>query len=174
MMPSIRVAGPEDADAVSRLLLASYSAMLPSAYPVDLLARILPVMTRAQPALLASGRSFLAERDGEIVGYGGWSAEEPGSREVRSGLGHLRHFAVHPTSARQGVARGIVQACAGQALADDRRHWRVLASLNAVPFYRALGLEALRQDTMRMGSASMAVCVMEGPIISGTQTKTPG
>ena len=57
---------------------------------------------------LESGKFFVAEsaESGEtrILACGGWSLHRPGSREVIAGLGHLRHFAVHPDCIGKGRA----------------------------------------------------------------------
>src|SRR3954471_12267580 len=52
---SIRIARPADSDAVSALLLASYSILLAAHYDSGALSQALPLMTRANPTLLASG-----------------------------------------------------------------------------------------------------------------------
>lgn len=171
---AIRVADLQDAAAVSDLLEASYPALMSGAYPDDLLGRVLPVMTRAQPALLGSGRAFVVEGEGRVVAFGGWSREEPGTGAIEAGLGHLRHFAVHPEAVRRGLARQIAAKCAGQALADGRRRWRVFSSLNAVPFYQSLGLAQVRIAEVTLGPVAMAVCLMEGPIARPDLTTTPG
>ncbi|MBA4174894.1 MAG: GNAT family N-acetyltransferase, partial [Hyphomicrobium sp.] len=52
---SIRVATPEDREAVTRLLQRSYPALMAGSYEPAVLAAALPLMTQANPALLASG-----------------------------------------------------------------------------------------------------------------------
>lgn len=56
----IRPATPEDAEAVTNLLAAAYPMLLAPSYEAELLARALPLMTRANPALLRSGAYYLA------------------------------------------------------------------------------------------------------------------
>lgn len=173
-MAAIRIATLQDAADVSNLLVESYAALMAGAYPDDLLLRVLPIMTRAQPALLSSGRAFVAETERRVVAFGGWSPDEPGTGAVEPELGHLRHFAVHPETVRQGLARRIVESCAEQAMAEGRTRWRVFSSLNAVPFYRSLGLAPVRTVEVPMGGVALAACLMEGPIVEALLTKTPG
>lgn len=93
---TIRIAAPSDACGVSDLLKTSYGELLAGHYELALLARALPLISRANPALLNSGRYFVAH-DGEnrIVGCGGWSLDRPGTGELEGGLAHVRHFATH-------------------------------------------------------------------------------
>jgi GNAT superfamily N-acetyltransferase len=106
---ALRVAGPADAEAVTALLAASYPALLAAAYTADVLAATLPLMTKANPRLLASGTYYVAEADGgSLAGCGGWTAEMPGSGEVVPGVGHIRHFATHPQWTRRGVASAML------------------------------------------------------------------
>ena len=93
MPVTIRVAIPADAAAVSIVLADSYPSLMSGAYPADLLARALPLITRPHPRLLAGGTYYLAEADGEPIGCGGWSFWMPGVVE-EPGLAHIRHFAV--------------------------------------------------------------------------------
>jgi hypothetical protein len=82
---SVQVADLRDMTAVSSLLAASYSKLLPGGYGPQVLARALPIMTKANPVLLASGNYYLAQIGGVLVGCGGWSNEAPGSGEVQEG-----------------------------------------------------------------------------------------
>jgi hypothetical protein len=83
---SIRIARPEDSNAVSALLAASYSSLLAARYDSDALGRALPFMTSANPILLASGTYYVAEREpGHLVGCGGWTTARPGSGEIIEG-----------------------------------------------------------------------------------------
>jgi len=74
----VRPATPADATTVTGILAASYPALMRGAYPDSLLERALPLITRANPALLESGTYHLAlAEDGEAVACGGWSHRPP-------------------------------------------------------------------------------------------------
>jgi hypothetical protein len=73
----IRTARQDDLTAIERVLAASYPVLMAGAYEPALLARALPMMTKAQPRLVGSGTYYVAEAEGEIVGCGGWSPEAP-------------------------------------------------------------------------------------------------
>jgi N-acetylglutamate synthase-like GNAT family acetyltransferase len=142
----VRVARPEDAEAVTRLLEASYPELLPSAYDAQFLERALKLITRANPKLLSSGTYYVAENaDGLLVGCGGWTRERPGTAEVEPHLGHIRHFGTHPAWIRRGVGRAIYSRCRDTARVAGVRTFEAYAGLNAETFYHALGFERVRE-----------------------------
>ena len=140
---SVRIACPEDARTVERVLKASYRQLMAPAYPADLLARALPLMTRPHPRLLASGRYYLCEADGQPLGCGGWSFERPGSLETEPGIAHIRHFAVRADRAGGGVGRALYERCEAEARAAGVRTFECWSSLNGEGFYAAMGFERL-------------------------------
>src|SRR4051812_16811611 len=94
---SIRIANPTDFDAVTALLVASYSSLLAAHYDSNTLSRALPYLTAANPTLLASDTYYVVEGElGRLVGCGGWTAAEPGSGKIIEGEAHIRHLATHP------------------------------------------------------------------------------
>jgi predicted N-acetyltransferase YhbS len=141
----IRVARPEDAPAVDRLLQASYPELMASSYSPESLAPALKVMARANPSLLASGTYYVAEAStGHVVGCGGWTLARPGTGTVEPQLGHIRHFATHPSWTRRGVGRAIYRRCESTARSAGVTAFECYASLNAEKFYSALGFENIR------------------------------
>lgn len=163
----IRIALPVDAAAVTELLLRTYPTLMASSYDAGLLAAALPVMTRANPELLASGKYYVAEEDGRLVGCGGWSLDQPGSGRIEAGLSHLRHFATDPEMTRRGIGRSIILRCAADAAAHGTTRFQAFAGLNAEPFYRSLGLKRLAVFDLAMGpTATLPAVLMEGPLPS--------
>jgi GNAT superfamily N-acetyltransferase len=113
---SIRIAKPSDSDAVSALLEASYSTLLAARYDHEMLGRALPLMTRANPTLLASGTYYIAESDqGNLVGCGGWTTARPGGGEIIEGEAHIRHFATHPEWVGRGIGTSLLARCFSDA-----------------------------------------------------------
>ena len=147
----VRVAGPEDADSVERVLKASYPQLMAPAYPAHLLARALPLMTRPHPRLLASGRYYLCEARGEPLGCGGWSFERPGTVETEPGVAHIRHFAVRADRTGSGVGRALYERCEAQARAAGARTFECWSSLNGEAFYAAMGFERVGPIDVPMG-----------------------
>lgn len=156
----VRSATPGDAQSVTALLHASYPALLAAAYPPEVLRWALPATTQANPKLLSSGRYFLAFSGERLVGCGGWSWQQPGTGQLTPGLGHLRHFATHPDWLRRGVGRAVYRRSEAQALAEGARRLECFSSLNAEPFYRALGFHRVRLAELTHGDAMGMTCVL--------------
>lgn len=153
-MASVRAARQDDAAAVTALLEACYPALMAPHYDPAVLAKALPLMCRANPALLASGTFHVAEdTEGAVIGCGGWTLARPGAPDdpVDPALGHIRHFATHPAAVRQGVARGIFDVCTGQARAAGVRRFECYAALGAEPFYGAMGFRVAGPMEVAMG-----------------------
>ncbi len=148
---SIRVARPTDFEAVSALLLASYSTLLAGHYDRDMLDMALPFMTRANTTLLGSGTYYVAEsKTGALLGCGGWSMARPGSGETIEGEGHVRHFATHPEWVERGIGASLLARCFVDARPLIRR-LSCFSTLNGVPFYRACSFEAIGPIEGAMG-----------------------
>jgi N-acetylglutamate synthase-like GNAT family acetyltransferase len=143
---TIRPATPHDADGVTSLLSASYPPLLASGYDADLLARALPLMTRANPSLLRSGTYYVATAaNGLVVACGGWTFARPGAPDapIDLALGHIRHFGTHPGWGRRGLARTVMDCCVAEAKAAGVERLECYSTLVAEPFYRALGFSTV-------------------------------
>ncbi len=157
----IRVARPDDLSAVDALLGRSYPRLLKGDYPPSIMVTIVPVISRAKPELLASGRYFLVEdMDGRVLGAGGYSLSIPNSPDAMPDaapesalnlppnsaapvLAHIRHVATDPDALRQGVGRRLMQAIFTAAAAEGAQRYDCLSTLTAVPFYRAVGFKPI-------------------------------
>jgi predicted N-acetyltransferase YhbS len=151
MQVTIRVATPDDAPAVRAVLEDSYPALMAPAYPAELLARVMPLITRPHPRLLAEGTYYLAEVDGEIAGCGGWSFWGPGGEAAEPGLAHIRHFAVCASWTGRGVGRSLYDRCEAEARAAGADRFEVQSSLNGEAFYARLGFERVGPIDVPMG-----------------------
>ena len=146
---TLRRARPSDLKAVDQLLQRSYPRLLRPDYPPSVMVLAMPIIARARPELLASGRYFVVQaEDGAILGAGGWSMGAPQAPaatdwQEQTGMGHVRHVAVDPERVRGGVGRAIM----GEVIVDALRHgvrWLdCLSTRTAVPFYAALGFREL-------------------------------
>ena len=146
MPPEIRLSGPADMAAVDALLARSYPALMAADYPPDLLQQALPVITRAQPDLLASGRYFLALCEGRVICAGGWTRGQRGPDHI----GHVRHVATDPDCLRRGVGRALMRAVMEDAAARGITDLHCHSSLTAVPFYAALGFARVADVMVRL------------------------
>ena len=170
-MLTVRVATPGDADGVTAVLEASYGKLLAAHYSAALLDQALPLMSKANPALLGSGKYFVAEANNVgIIGCGGWSLERPGTTEVVGGLAHVRHFATHPRWISRGVAKAILTRCIHVAAAHGIHTMEAYATLAAVEFYRKLGFAVVAPiDVVMAPGVSLPSVVMRRSPIMGTR-----
>ncbi|WP_269583524.1 GNAT family N-acetyltransferase [Roseibium sp. Sym1] len=140
----VRVAGPDDREAVSALLLKSYTALLRPAYDPEILEKALPLITRANPDLLTSGTYYVACcEDGTVVGAGGWTRHSPTGRNDTAGNGNLRHFGTDPDQARQGIGRALMARCLQDAKAAGLTDLNCYSTLNGEAFYAACGFRTV-------------------------------
>lgn len=154
-----RPARPEDSEAVTALLARSYGKLFDAWYDAPTLRVALPIMTRANPALLAAPGWFVVEAEGALIGCGGWTPQEPETGVATPGEGHVRHFACDPDHLRRGVGRAIWEASAAQARAQGVTRMRAYASLPAEAFYAALGFRPLRQRFVTLADGVRFVSV---------------
>jgi N-acetylglutamate synthase-like GNAT family acetyltransferase len=162
----LRIATPADAEAVAAVLRASYAELMAHAYPAELLARTLPLITRPNPRLLASGRYYLVETEtGEPAGCGGWSAHPPGAFDPDPRRAHIRHFATHPAWLRRGVGGILYARCEADAREAGFTTFESWASFNGEAFYAALGFRRLeRIEAPMSGGVRFPAMRMERPI----------
>jgi len=146
---TIRPATIADEAMVSGVLAESYASLWQDHYSRSDLDVLLPLITRAQPQLLESGRFFVAISNRQCAGCGGWSLAVPGrTDEIIPGTGHVRHFAVHPDHLRKGVGRALYSACLAQARNLGLVRMEAWSSLQAVPFYAGLGFREIEPLTI--------------------------
>lgn len=151
---SVRVANAGDNKSVSGLLSASYPVLLAQDYDPGLLSAALPLMTNANLRLLASGTYYVAvTSSGAIIGCGGWTAEAPGGGESTPGVGHIRHFAVHPDWTRRGVGLALLNRCIEDAQSRSVGMLECFSTLTAESFYRSAGFVAVGAIAMRLSPA---------------------
>ena len=134
---SIRASRSDDLAAVDALLARSYPKLLKADYPPSVLVTALPLISRAQPALLASGTYYVAELDGQIVGAGGWTHDRN-----RAGVADIRHLVSDDRLLRRGIARAILTHAIAVAKSEEVRVMLCSSTRTAVPFYAALGFVA--------------------------------
>ena len=146
----LRPATPDDFPAVDSLLSRSYPRLLRNDYPPSTLVTALPLISRAQPQLLASGTYYVMEaEDGALVAAGGWTATGPQGRS-EPGAGHVRHVATDPDHLGQGLARRILHHSFAAARAAGLTRLDCLSTLTAVPFYMRLGFQRLHPETLML------------------------
>jgi ribosomal protein S18 acetylase RimI-like enzyme len=129
--PTIRIANPADAAAISRLLREFTGELLSS----DDLARRMVETEGQEIVFLAQGRNQLA---GLLVLH---SEPTPSSPTVQA---EITELCVHPAMRRQGVGRALVDTAV--AFCRARGHSEILicvdpANTTGLAFYQALGFQ---------------------------------
>ncbi|WP_238477871.1 GNAT family N-acetyltransferase [Natranaeroarchaeum sulfidigenes] len=111
--------------------------------------------TDAYPVTESSHHLVIAERDGEVVGYG---HVIPEGEEIRA-------VYVDPDHARRGVGSTILAHLEGYALGQGVDRLELWSSLNAVAFYERQGYRTTRDETIQKEyegeSVPLPVRVME-------------
>ncbi|MEX0369026.1 MAG: GNAT family N-acetyltransferase [Tateyamaria sp.] len=137
-MMHIRPTTKADLAAVDALLARTYPKLLKADYPPSVLVTALPVISRAQPALLVCGTYYVAEEDGAILGAGGWTPDK-----AEEGLGHIRHVVTDDRALRRGVGRAIMERSFAVARGAGITRMECWATRTAVPFYTAVGFREI-------------------------------
>jgi GNAT superfamily N-acetyltransferase len=140
---AVRLARDQDAEGVGRVLQSAYAGFALPGRDAGSLAAALAAIVTPPLHLLRSGRYFVAERQGELLGCGGWSHQPPPSLAGRQGVGHLRHFATDADWAGRGVGRSLHAASERQAVGEGITRLDVVSTPGAEQFYRGLGFESL-------------------------------
>ncbi len=132
---SLRTATEADIGPVDRLLSQSYTKLLKSDYPPSVQVTAIPLISRANPALVASGTYYVAESEtGEILGAGGWTRSIKGPA-----VADVRHLVTHHRHLRRGIARRVLLGVFSEARLAGARRLDCLATRTAVPFYESMG-----------------------------------
>jgi GNAT superfamily N-acetyltransferase len=137
---TIRPTTALDLAAVDALLAASYPTLLKRDYAPSVLVTALPLISRANPALLRSGTYFVAEDgEGRALAAGGWTRGAPQGGVGIAEIGHVRHVATHPAHLRKGLAQAILTRVLADALSAGAERMICQSTKTAVPFYKAMG-----------------------------------
>jgi len=134
---TLRHATLADLALVDDLLARSYPRILSRDYPPSVMVMAVPLLTRARPELLASGRYHLAVTDaGRVIGAGGWSGRGGGPAQIR-------HVATDPLHLRRGIGSALMARILAEAAAAGFVTMDCLSTRTAVPFYESLGFQVL-------------------------------
>jgi GNAT superfamily N-acetyltransferase len=153
---TLRRAVPSDLGAVDALLRRSYPRLLAADYPPSVMVTALPLIARARPDLLASGRYYLLWQGTRLLGAGGFSLSAPAHPEAPSAaeggepFAHVRHVATDPEAVRQGVGRRLLAHVLGEARAAGAVEIAALSTRTAVPFYAAMAFRNLGERVIAL------------------------
>lgn len=150
---TVRPATREDLGAIDALLSRSYPALLKRDYLPSVLVTAIPLISRANPALVSSGTYFVAEAGGEILGAGGWTPGAPPGGTSQKRIGHIRHVVTDHRQIRKGLGRKLMAHIVSDAASAGIKQLECFSTLTAEPFYVACGFRTLgpMSVTLRKG-----------------------
>lgn len=127
--------------------------------------------------LIADGTYFVVEDRGVLAGAGGWSFRNThyGGDQMKDGEdiaidpatepARIRAFFVHPSHARRGIGRMLLEACTSAARASGFRSLALAATLPGVPLYAACGFTAIRrEDVILPDGTPLGIVFMQKPM----------
>ena len=130
--------------------------------------------------LIRDGTYFVVERDGQILGCGGWSKRKSlyGSDNGRAGVdaeldperdpARVRAFFVHPEWARRSIGRSIMVACERAIIEARFRAVDIVATLAGEPLYASFGYPVVERYVIPMaGGLSLPVVRMSKRLAEG-------
>jgi ribosomal protein S18 acetylase RimI-like enzyme len=95
--------------------------------------------------MIARDRCFVAECGGMLVGWGGWTARASARAWLNSNLrvppphAEVRALYVDPAWVERGFGLRLLTAIEGDMAAGGHRHADLIATLNAVAFFKRFG-----------------------------------
>ncbi len=143
MTMTVRTARKADLMHIDALFARSYPALLKDAYPPSLLVTVIPLIAKAQPALVATGTFYVVEEGNRIRGAGGWTSAPPPGRRAARGLAHVRHVVTDHREVRRGIGQALMAHIFDTARQAGQVRMECLSTLMAVPFYAACGFEEI-------------------------------
>jgi GNAT superfamily N-acetyltransferase len=155
----IREAVASDADAIQALHNHSFERLCPSHYSPAQMRAAAETFMLLDHRLLTSGRYYVTETAGRLIGSGGW-----GRDERDTALAHVRAVYVDPEFLRRGVGRRLVAVAEARAKQAGCNAFAANSSLNAVAFYAALGYRVISERILTLkGDVAFPIVRMEKP-----------
>ena len=138
---TLRSSTGRDYEAIDAMLSRSYPKLLKNDYAPSVMVTAVPLISRANPALVRSGTYYVAETsDGQIIGAGGWTLSAQGR-----GVAEVRHLVVDWRHQRRGIGRRLMMGIFAEAQLQGIRRIEARATRTAVAFYEAMGFDSLGQ-----------------------------
>ena len=155
----LRAAEAADLPAIQRLHALSFAMLATGEHsPAQIAAHTeLTQSLEYETDVLCSHLVLALTPAGDVVATAGWIAVPD-----EAGTARIRKVFVHPDWARRGLASRLVQDAEHRALEAGYPRVIVRANRNAVPLYRRLGYEPLREGVMAApGGVELPVVFMD-------------
>lgn len=163
----LRRAEAGDIPALGALIALSARALQAATYAPAQIEAALGTVFAVDTQLIADGTYYVLERDGLIIGCGGWSrrktlfgghaavsARNDALLDPACDAARIRAFFVHPARARQGIGRQLLAHCERAAFDAGFRRLELVATLAGVPLYLANGFRAVERYELVLPDAS--------------------
>ncbi len=155
---TLRLANAADIPALEELIPLSARTLQASHYSPEQIEGALGPVFGVDRHLISDGTYFVAEAAGRIIGCGGWSrrkmlfggdegraAGEEALLDPNADPARIRAFFVHPDWARQGIGRGLLEACEQAAARAGFRAMELVATLTGEPLYAAFAYRVVER-----------------------------
>jgi GNAT superfamily N-acetyltransferase len=169
--PVLRLARPDEADAIDALMKLATRDIFPRVYTAEQTASAIRYVAAVDTQLIADGTYYVIEADRDLVACGGWSKRA----KLYSGSGdaagddrlldpltepaHVRAMYTRPEWTRRGLGRRILEACEAAARADGFTTMNLGATLPGLPLYEAFGFVATGEEDVAMPDGVTLACV---------------
>jgi GNAT superfamily N-acetyltransferase len=179
-----RLATLSDIPALDELIPLSARTLQLGYYSAEQIEGAIGTIFGVDSQLIRDGTYYVAVVSNEIVGCGGWSKRQTpyGSDRAKQGADPLRDpatepamiraFFVHPSHARRGIGKKLMELSETAASAAGFGRIEIVATLPGVPLYRAFEYEDVeRFDITLVNGARMPLVRMrkrEQPLTSST------
>ncbi|MEO6631381.1 MAG: GNAT family N-acetyltransferase [Mucilaginibacter sp.] len=152
-----RLATQRDIPQLNDLIALSVRGLSTEYYTPNQIESAIKYIFGVDTQLITDGTYYIAEKDGVLVGCGGWSKrntlyggdqhkdiEDP-LLNAATDAARIRAFFVHPGYARQGIGRLIINLCEDAAKSNGFTTFELGATLPGVPLYEVMGYQAIER-----------------------------
>lgn len=163
----VRLARASDVPAITMLIAASARGLTRDDYTAEQIEAAVSSIFGVDSELIADGTYFIAEADRELIGCGGWSrrrtlfggdqaaSRQAGVLDPAQDAARIRAFFVHPSWARRGVGRALLERCEKEAQDAGFCAVELMSTLPGLGFYRTMGYEALEPILYPAGAVKL-------------------
>lgn len=184
--PVLRLATPDDVDAIDALMKASIAAIFPRFYDEAQTAASVKYIGSVDRTLIDDGTYFVLEADGEIVACGGWSRRDrlyTGSGDAAGDArllkpdtepARVRAMFVRGDWTRRGLGTRILEASESAAREEGFRTLALVATLPGVLLYERYGFVPSGDAPVTMPDGTTVAAVAMEKLVTSVQTGLDG
>jgi GNAT superfamily N-acetyltransferase len=159
-----RLARDQDVQALAELIRISSLTLQAPYYSGPQIQAALGPIFAVDRQLIRDGTYFVIDHNCEIVGCGGWSkrkslyggdSERPTEDTMldpTSDAARIRAFFVHPSWARRGIGKSILNACENAIISAQFLKADLVATLAGEPLYAAFGYTVMERYEIPMAN----------------------